>query len=167
MTDICSICHETLDGDIYTLPECNHKYHSNCIITWFRTGKKSCPLCNNLGINNLTQMQENTTWSMRHHAYENYKKMRAFSRKKGAPKELKKMITQLKKLETKKKDIASRLKNFKKEIHPNLTGRQVYSNISKWRGEGNFLSRKIRRHKMLIGFQQNITNIIIPIKMEV
>ena len=66
MTDICSIRHETLDGDIYTLPECNHKYHSNCIITWFRTGKKSCPLCNNLGINNLAQMQENTTWSQRH-----------------------------------------------------------------------------------------------------
>jgi uncharacterized protein (UPF0335 family) len=167
MTDICSICHETLDGDIYTLPECNHKYHSNCIITWFRTGKKSCPLCNNLGINNLTQMQENTTWSMRHHAYENYKKMRAFSRKKYASKELKKMITQLKKLETKKKDIASRVKNFKKEIHPDLTGRQVYNNINKWRREGQCLSRKIRRHKMLIGFQQNITNIIIPIKMEV
>ena len=72
---MCSICHETLDDDIYTLPECNHKYHSNCIITWFRTGKKSCPLCNNLGINNLTQMDENTTWSQRHHAYENYKRM--------------------------------------------------------------------------------------------
>jgi len=165
--DICSICHEDLDNDIYALPECNHKYHSNCIITWFRTGKKSCPLCNNLGINNLTQMQENTTWSQRQHAYENYKKMRAFSRKKGAPKELKKMITQLKKLETKKKDIASRLKNFKKKIHTDLTGKHVYNNIIKWRRKGNFLSRKIRRRKMLIGFQQNITNIIIPIKMEV
>ena len=112
-------------------------------------------------------MQENTTWSMRHNAYENYQKMRAFSRKKDASKELKKMKTQLKKLETKKKDIASRVKNFKKEIHPDLTGRQVYNNINKWRREGQCLSRKIRRHKMLIGFQQNITNIIIPIKMEV
>ena len=37
---MCSICHEELNGDIYTLPECNHKYHTNCIITWFRTGKK-------------------------------------------------------------------------------------------------------------------------------
>jgi len=112
-------------------------------------------------------MQENTTWSQRQHAYENYKKMRAFSRKKDAPKELKKMITQLKKLETKKKDIASRVKNFKKKIHPDLTGRQVYNNISKWRRARNLLCRKIRRRKMLIGFQQNITNIIIPIKMEV
>ena len=164
---MCSICHETLDDDIYTLPECNHKYHSNCIITWFRTGKKSCPLCNNLGINNLTQMDENTTWSQRHHAYENYKRMRAFSRKKEAPNELKKMITQLKKLETKMKNIVSNIKKFKSENHPDLTGSQVYNNIHKLSRRRNLFRRKIRRYKMLIGFQQNITNIIIPIKMEV
>ena len=164
---MCSICHETLDDDIYTLPECNHKYHSNCIITWFRTGKKSCPLCNNLGINNLTQMDENTTWSQRHHAYENYKKMRAFSRKKEASDELKKMIKQLKKLETKMKNIVSNIKKFKSENHPDLTGSQVYNNICKLSRRRNLFRRKIRRYKMLIGFQQNITNIIIPIKMEV
>ena len=47
--ELCAICHENIDlndGSIYTLPECNHSYHTNCIMTWFRMGKNTCPLCN-------------------------------------------------------------------------------------------------------------------------
>ena len=51
--DICSICHEPLSNSeqIYTLPECSHKFHTNCIMHWFRTDHNRCPLCNNEGIN--------------------------------------------------------------------------------------------------------------------
>ena len=32
--NICGICHENLNTEQnYTLPECNHVYHTNCIIT--------------------------------------------------------------------------------------------------------------------------------------
>ena len=48
----CGICREELEcGQCYTLPECNHKYHTNCIIPWFRYGESRCPYCGNKGIN--------------------------------------------------------------------------------------------------------------------
>ena len=34
----CGICQEALSSaQSYTLPECKHKFHTHCIITWFRT----------------------------------------------------------------------------------------------------------------------------------
>ena len=29
----------------FILEECNHKFHVKCIMKWFRSGKKSCPMC--------------------------------------------------------------------------------------------------------------------------
>ena len=49
----CMICKEELQcSQCYTLPECNHTYHTNCLITWFRNGDSRCPYCGNKGINN-------------------------------------------------------------------------------------------------------------------
>ncbi len=60
--DVCSICHEELSsGPTYTLPECQHAFHTHCIVTWFRHSSASsvsqgedapCPYCMNRGINN-------------------------------------------------------------------------------------------------------------------
>ena len=48
----CSICFNTIEKkDEYILPECKHKFHTNCIMTWFRMGHNKCPLCNNPGVN--------------------------------------------------------------------------------------------------------------------
>jgi hypothetical protein len=50
----CMICREELEcTQCYTLPECNHKYHTNCLISWFRNGDPRCPYCGNKGINNV------------------------------------------------------------------------------------------------------------------
>lgn len=50
MTDLdtCAICLNELDGDnIYTIPECNHNFHTLCIIEWYRRlgSDCGCPLC--------------------------------------------------------------------------------------------------------------------------
>ena len=36
MTEVCAICRENLCQNTHTL-ECNHTYHTNCIMNWFRT----------------------------------------------------------------------------------------------------------------------------------
>ena len=54
----CTICLNNLNKEqIYELPECKHKFHTNCIVTWMRSGNNRCPLCNNTGINDT---EENT-----------------------------------------------------------------------------------------------------------
>ena len=55
-TEICAICRDDISGfPTSTLPECGHTFHSECLITWFRSprdwnfsGKNctgTCPLC--------------------------------------------------------------------------------------------------------------------------
>ena len=49
----CMICKDELQcGQCYTLPECNHTYHTHCLVSWFRNGDSRCPYCGNKGINN-------------------------------------------------------------------------------------------------------------------
>lgn len=41
----CVICAEEAEAaDLHWLP-CGHGFHTDCIVDWFRRGKKSCPLC--------------------------------------------------------------------------------------------------------------------------
>ena len=56
--NFCSICQldEVENNEPkYILPECKHSFHTSCIINWFRSGQKSCPLCGNKGINNCEE----------------------------------------------------------------------------------------------------------------
>ena len=43
----CSICLDIFKKkkNRFILEECHHVFHTKCIIKWFRSGKKSCPLC--------------------------------------------------------------------------------------------------------------------------
>lgn len=47
----CSICKENYDESTkYTIPECNHVFHTECIVSWFRGSNRSdCPLCRDNG----------------------------------------------------------------------------------------------------------------------
>jgi len=167
--EICCICHENLESSItHTLPECNHTFHTNCIMTWFRapTGNNKCPLCNNSGVNKLKDL-DNLHWSERQRAEENYKKVRASSRRKDCPKRILKMINKLKNLEKKQKDRNTNFKEFKISKQPDLTVTEIHKKYTKFRRDKWRLYRRIRRQKALIGFQQNVVNIIIPIKQDV
>ena len=124
-TAVCAICLEPMETDIYSLPECIHKYHTNCIMHWFRAGHNKCPLCNNVGVNGDVDL----FWGYREAALENYKKMRRLSRKKNAPPELVKQIQILispkkkQQLKKKRKNIRNSNKKCQKmEKHvPNFT----------------------------------------------
>ena len=165
--DICAICHEDFSGDLYTLPECSHIFHTNCIMTWFRMDKSSCPLCNNCGVNSLKDM-EKLAWGRRNAAFMNYKRARAFSRKKNAPESLKKQIIALRKYEDNQKQFMKEFQEFKNSIPEDMTVQSIITKNSKLRRKKWRLQRGIRRRKTLIGFTcPNITNIIIPVKKNI
>lgn len=166
--ELCSICHENLENELHTLPECNHIFHTNCIITWFRTctGTNKCPLCNNNGINTIKDV-ENSRWFDRKIAMENYHTLRIFSRKENAPKDLKQKVEKLKKMEENFKNFKEDYKEFMNTTHTDLTAKQIITksrtnSIKNWR-----LYNKIITQKELIGFSQPIINIIIPVKQEI
>lgn len=41
----CCICLDQLDSAPSTLKVCSHRYHRDCIATWFTKGRLSCPYC--------------------------------------------------------------------------------------------------------------------------
>ena len=51
----CAICQETCFeyGPTHKL-ECGHEFHANCIVSWFRSGQKSCPICRDETHSNVT-----------------------------------------------------------------------------------------------------------------
>ena len=40
--NICSICFDEINN---TVTDCNHSFCKGCIDTWFKKGKKECPIC--------------------------------------------------------------------------------------------------------------------------
>ena len=61
----CAICQESCleGGHTHKLP-CCHEFHTDCIISWFRSGQKSCPICreefDNTVINDMKYMRRLT-----------------------------------------------------------------------------------------------------------
>ena len=108
--ELCVICQDSLNkAPTYALPECTHRYHTHCIVTWFRHRPSSedyctndggrCPLCGNRGINYTTS--GTPTLSYRFSRYRGlsgiaekirYNCVMSESRKASAPKELIKLI---------------------------------------------------------------------------
>ena len=94
--DLCIICYSELDcsGSVtYSLPECGHTFHQNCIMHWFRQANSKCPLCNNTGPFNGHPNDQRSRWN---YPFERYKVLRRLSRKKDAPKDLVKGIELIK-----------------------------------------------------------------------
>ena len=139
--DICLICHENYENKKeYTL-ECNHKYHTDCIMKWFRLGNEKCPLCNDKGNNN------NIGWFDRITKLSQCKQL---ARRKDCPTIVKTNINKLKKIEN---DFKIYKKNFQefKNNNKELINKYKQQYRKRW-----YYRRKIREieHKIC-----NITNI--------
>ena len=107
--EVCVICQDTLVGPpTYTLPECCHKFHTHCIVTWFRHRPSSqdcdgpdgrCPMCGNQGINNVggrRRARPMRYWrGSRYHSEgekARYKVIMREAKKPDAPRELTKLV---------------------------------------------------------------------------
>ena len=106
MSEECSICLESMENNKYTL-ECNHTFHTNCILKWFRNGNSICPLCKQTKIHqdiNFTYYQKLST----------IKEIKKWCKKNSSP-QLKKYISKINKITENEKQYEIDFKNFKKE----------------------------------------------------
>lgn len=171
--DICAICHDNLGEDVYTLPECNHKFHTNCIMTWFRSKRETCPLCNNRGINathsQITNEANNCNWYKRKKYLKLYSAVSKKCRKKNASKKMKKDVEKVRKYEKKFKEFKNQKKKWLKTKHENMTANQIISHNTKLQRKQWQMQKTVNRKKRIVGYLYGecVTNIIIPEKVNV
>jgi hypothetical protein len=127
----CSICLDNMidENFIYTIPECNHKFHTNCIIEWFRTEHGNCPLCR--GTPGLSVRNRKNLLSI----------ILNYAKRKNAPKQLVKMVDKYKKLREAHKTTRSDMTIFKR------TNKEILNKYRKLRSKNFNLYMKLNASK--------------------
>ena len=101
----CCICLQPCAApeDTHAL-ECGHRFHTGCIISWFRTrgSAGSCPVCRADPSRALTYPD----------AYARCSMLRRQARSSTAPESLKKAVARIQKAEKKEKEVARELREF-------------------------------------------------------
>jgi hypothetical protein len=154
--EICSICLETLSVDdnnvrtAYILPECNHKFHTECIVHWFRAGNCKCPYCCNTGEAQGARFNDCYYVSVIS-MFEDIKKQ---SKRENTPLDMKKKVNKVKKIEDSNIELRAGLKSL-----ANSEG--LFKDINKQRV-------KIQRHlcsnkRRIFGLKKELS-IIYPVK---
>lgn len=150
MTDnICSICLDTINSDDkYTL-ECNHIYHTKCIVDWFRKSTGNCPLCNDNPINNGTY----NFYSSNLLINERYKLIKRKKYKKNENSDINKAINKIKVLEKEKSEFIKERSNFNKDVQVKSMREKIkYYNNGSWKLEDKIRKEKYKVIAMFPGF---------------
>lgn len=102
----CSICLEEEDdrNNMYQL-DCGHVFHISCIQNWFRSGHDSCPNCRSNKFDRIDWADVSSRAMY----------LRRISTRKNAPKELKKMVKKVKKIEQKRRNVHKEMRQFRKK----------------------------------------------------
>ena len=173
----CMICKEELQcSQCYTLPECNHTYHTNCLITWFRNGDSRCPYCGNKGINNkdasLTRLDRSKYYSIHYEKQSliDIKKI-VYSKKYDTDKNClntRKLFDKINELEAKYKNECEKYNEFKQSLKLSPT---LYNDAKKKMGKMSTkkwkLAAQIRLEKYKIVNNSYIIPLIIPLTVSV
>ena len=173
----CMICKEDLIcSQCYTLPECNHTYHTNCLITWFRNGDSRCPYCGNKGINNkdasLTRLDRSKYYSIHYEKQSliDIKKI-VYLKKYDTDKNCintRKLFDKITELEAKYKIECEKYNEFKQSLKLSPT---LYNEAKKKMGKMSTkkwkLAAQIRLEKYKIVNNSYIIPLIIPLTVSV
>ena len=137
--DTCAIClNELEDGDnIYTIPECNHNFHTLCIIEWYRRlgSDCGCPLCR-------SSPEGQQIYSSRRGTIKVYKQV---SRRKNCPEVVKKLCTKHTECIKKQTQLSKETTEFRKQHkeifneYQRLRRRSFDMNSKKWKIETQLL----------------------------
>ena len=169
--ETCMICKEDINCmEKCKLPECQHEFHVNCIISWFRNGDSRCPYCGNKGLNNCNEVT-NKGYSGFYGRFVNLQKFNDIKSfvyaKKNAnnptvAKTMKK-FEKLKETQDKLKLLNDEFSEFKKKIKTeNGNYKEIRSKISNYRSKRYTLKRSINDQQLLIVETSHIIPLIIP-----
>ena len=139
----CSICLESVSGERGHTLECNHTFHSNCLIKWLREGGLSCPCCRN----DLAQEAETHIPTLALHERAAYLR-RTVARRRNAPRELLRQIANLQKVEGEERDVSRTVSQYRAENRDVLKENQRLQR-RKWA-----LQRRVRRLRRALGLYQ-------------
>jgi len=140
----CAICREELISNKHKL-ECEHVFHLNCIISWFRSGNGDCPLCRASPHTYLTY----------HDIRSRAKIIRRQSRGKNVPKKLKKIVQRLRKIEEKVKEL------IKKKYKIKIDNRDIFKSHTKLCKDVRRAKGKLRMTEKELGLYED-DNIKVP-----
>lgn len=150
--EICVICQHGLScAQNYELPECGHKFHTHCIVTWFRHRPSSedecgpdgkCPCCGNRGINssgsNIKNRNRYGYYSYRGKKMSSTDKILFTQAKKEANKnpDIKKLFDKLELAKNQLKIVEKEQKDYKETIKNNDTNfHETKNNLRKLRSK--------------------------------
>lgn len=129
--NICSICFDPLvcpetENQVYKIQECGHSFHVDCLMPWWRSGKKSCPKCRDEGL---------AGGSNRFICKEHICSARQYARKKDAPIGLKNLVKKLIEKEKMLSEINKALSDHKNEVgvFKDLKNKERRLYTQKWR----------------------------------
>ena len=106
----CCICSETNEEEQWHVLECNHGFHTTCIMQWFRQGNTdTCPMCRDGGDT------DGGFRLMDLHARASTLRQRA--RRKNAPKDLVRLVKKLQKQEQKEREASKEYREYRKTNH--------------------------------------------------
>lgn len=127
------------------LEECNHEFHAQCIVKWFRSKHTTCPQCRGKPNTHLSKPC----------AKARFQELKRQVRRKSAPKLLKRHFAQLKKLKDNAKKRKSEWNAMRKEVKKLRQNPQIKEYLKKVNACRPYkwwtLDRKVRQKQYLIG----------------
>lgn len=179
--DECMICKESLnDYPCYCLPECNHKYHTHCLISWFRNGDSRCPYCGNKGINNKPENKISTRrrrvrprailTNNDNQYILDLKKFINLKKNKDNPQAIKilKQLDDIKKLEIKFNNLKKEFQEYKKNLKTEPVNYETtQKTLRKYKTDIYNLKFKIRDKQLTLIDNSYIIPLIVPIPIDI
>jgi hypothetical protein len=112
--DLCVICLSHMEEDEKYTIDCQHTFHTKCIMEWFRRSNGNCPCCNHIPSISTNNPMVNYNFMSQIYIDSRFKALKKYSRKNGSPNNLKKEVENIKYLSNETQNVKKNITSIKK-----------------------------------------------------